>query len=448
MELTIIDFTFIVVYFILLIIIGFVVNKKESNEDFLISSRKLGLLSGISTINASKTGAIIMAYTALVFLYGVSAVWYFIGTLLGYLIFIPFAIKLYKQSEMKQYTLAEYFYKNYGKVTGNISNLLTIIIMLGFLIINLTAAATVFEFFTNISLLISAIIILSAILLYIILRGFKAVVKTDLVQYIAILGILIIIPIALLNLGNETLNLNINLFEIGAKNLFGFLLLGFLFPFASPELWQRLYALPNTKTLKKSILYSSLVYFIFGSLLTYIALLIRDTLPNIDPNIAFVNGLTQMLPAGLIGLTVVLLISAFMSSIDTYLYTASSAFVQNFMKEKNKDYIKKKIRITIFVFGIIGLILTILISNLVDSVYLTAFVVVLAIPTIITWIKPKIDNVILKFGFIIGMVVVLSLLPFEFLKETVDPGIILKGIGATLFGLFIGWLYSILKRKN
>ena len=115
---------------------------------------------------------------------------------------------------------------------------------------------------------------------------------------------------------------------------------------------------------------------------------------------------------------------------------------------KNKDYIKKKIRITIFVFGIIGLILTILISNLVDSVYLTAFVVVLAIPTIITWIKPKIDNVILKFGFIIGMVVVLSLLPFEFLKETVDPGIILKGIGATLFGLFIGWLYSILKRKN
>ncbi|MCA9460423.1 MAG: hypothetical protein KC550_07795, partial [Nanoarchaeota archaeon] len=421
MELTIIDFTFIVVYFILLIIIGFVVNKKESNEDFLISSRKLGLLSGISTINASKTGAIIMAYTALVFLYGVSAVWYFIGTLLGYLIFIPFAIKLYKQSEMKQYTLAEYFYKNYGKVTGNISNLLTIIIMLGFLIINLTAAATVFEFFTNISLLISAIIILSAILLYIILGGFKAVVKTDLVQYIAILGILIIIPIALLNLGNETLNLNINLFEIGAKNLFGFLLLGFLFPFASPELWQRLYALPNTKTLKKSILYSSLVYFIFGSLLTYIALLIRDTLPNIDPNIAFVNGLTQMLPAGLIGLTVVLLISAFMSSIDTYLYTASSAFVQNFMKEKNKDYIKKKIRITIFVFGIIGLILTILISNLVDSVYLTAFVVVLAIPTIITWIKPKIDNVILKFGFIIGMVVVLSLLPFEFLKETVDP---------------------------
>jgi Na+/proline symporter len=133
MELTSLDYSLIALYFLILIIIGIIVNRKESNEDFLISSRKLKLFSSISTINASKTGAIIMAYTAMVFHFGFSAAWYFIGTFIGFLVFIPFASKLYDQSDKKQYTLAEYFYKNYNKLTGQLSNILVIIIMVGFL---------------------------------------------------------------------------------------------------------------------------------------------------------------------------------------------------------------------------------------------------------------------------------------------------------------------------
>lgn len=446
MKLTNIDLIFMGIYFLLLIIIGIIVNRKQSNEDFLISNRNLSIYSGIATINASKTGAIIMAYTALVFLYDLSAIWYFFGTLLGYIFFLPFAIKLFKQSKKKQYTLAEYFYKNYGKINGNITNILTIIIMLGFLIINLIAASSVFNFFTQISFSISASIIIISILIYMILGGFKAVVKTDLVQYIAILFILIIIiPIALFNSQNisqsQIINtINFDLFQAGISTIIGFLLLGFLFPFASPELWQRIYAFADTKTLKKSIIYSSLIYFLFGSMLTYLALIIKTKLPHIDPNIAFISGLTQMLPIGLTGLSLILLISAFMSSIDTYIFTASSALILNFTNNKDKNTIKKRIKITMTIISFIALILTIIISDLVDSIYLTAFVVVLAIPTIVTYFNPNINKNILKGGFFLGLISVLIMLPFEFSKDIISPNIILKGIGTTIIGMIIVWI--------
>lgn len=446
MELATIDILFIVLYFFILIIIGFIVSRKETNEDFLISSRKVSLFSAISTINASKTGAVLVAYSSLVFLYGISAMWYFIGTIIGYLVFIPFAVRLFKQSDKKQYTLAEYFYKNYGSLPGKLSNVLSIILMIGFLIINLTAAASVFGYFTGMSFTMSTVIILIAIMIYVMLGGFKAVVKTDIIQYVSIIGIMIIIPIALFSSGFTTSNVSFNLFEAGGKNLFGFLLLGLLSPFASPELWQRIYSVPDVKTLKKSILFSSLIYLVFGVLLTTLALIIKNNFPNIDPNIGFVSGLSSMLPAGLIGLTVILLISAFMSSIDTYIFTAASGYVQNFMVSRNKTNVKNKIRIVSFIVGLLGFLVTISISDLVDSVYLTAFLVVLAIPTIVTWLNPKVNKKIIESGFLIGLFGITIQLFFEFSKEVIDPTFVLKGIGLSILGLIIGWIYSKIKK--
>ena len=112
MNLTSLDFILIIVYFIILILIGYLSSRKQNEEDFLIAERKLSAISTMATINASKTGSILMIFVALVYVWGFAAIWYFIGTVVGMLVFIPFALKLKENSKQRFYTLADYFKYN------------------------------------------------------------------------------------------------------------------------------------------------------------------------------------------------------------------------------------------------------------------------------------------------------------------------------------------------
>ena len=86
------DFLLIVIYFVSLILLGYFSSRKQGAEDFLIAERKLGKWSTMATINASKTGSILMTFVAFVYLWGVAALWYFIGVITGMLVFIPLLI--------------------------------------------------------------------------------------------------------------------------------------------------------------------------------------------------------------------------------------------------------------------------------------------------------------------------------------------------------------------
>ena len=159
------DLFLIFAYFVVLLIIGWRYSKRQSQEDFLIAERKLGAFSSMMTINASKTGSILMIFVALAYLWGFSAIWYFLGVVAGALLFIPFALRLRERSE-RYYTLADYFRHNYGRGASYFASLLTIFGMVGFLIVNLIASAKVFSFFTGWSFWLSSLIMVLIILCY------------------------------------------------------------------------------------------------------------------------------------------------------------------------------------------------------------------------------------------------------------------------------------------
>lgn len=446
MALVTLDYFVIILYFLILITIGYFTSRKQSSESFLISERKLGFLSGIATINATKTGAILLVFTALLYLYGFSAMWYFIGIVLGYLVFLPFAAMLYKKSGSQYYTLSDYFFHNYGKKASFFASLITLIIMIGFLIINLIAASKVFEFFTGLSFSLSAILVAGIILVYLLMGGFKAVVKTDILQYIAILFILVTFSV-ILSQGVSIPTSEWNLFGAGATNIIGFLLIGLLFPFASPDLWQRVYAFPNKTILKKSIFGSIVVFLIAAFVLTIVGLLVKVQLPNLDPDIALIHGFSQLLPIGLSGLAIVVFFAAFMSSIDTYVYTASSTLVQDFFRKLSKSGTVRMIRLAIFGFVVLGTSIAILLADLIQASFIfAAFVVVLAIPTIATWIKPKIKRTTLNTSFLVGITILILFIALDLIKDNLTPSIVIKGIGGSLLGLVLGSVISFFRR--
>ena len=436
------DLFLIFVYFFILLVIGWKYSKRQSQEDFLIAERKLGAFSSMMTINASKTGSILMIFVALVYLWGFSAMWYFVGVVIGALLFIPFALRLRERSE-RYYTLADYFRHNYGRTSSYFASLLTIFGMVGFLIVNLIASAKVFSFFTGWSFWLSSLIMVLIILCYLLLSGYKAVVATDILQYFAIMFIMVLLSFLLFN-GSLIPFSEWNLFSADIFSILGFFIVGILIPFASPDLWQRVYSARGKKELKKALIWSAVIYGVVAFLLTLIALTVKSIFPLIDPDTALIYGFANLLPAGLVGLSVVLLFSAMMSSIDTYIFTASSAIIQDFFsfsKEKTIKYMK----VVIFLLSIFAFLVSILIQDALIGTYIfIAFVMPLSVCVIASWINSRIKQRTILFGFIFGLVFSLGFMIKTLLEGNIEPSIVLVGIVGTIFGLLFGKIYNFI----
>ena len=443
--LTTLDFVFIFIYFGVLLLIGYWTSRRQNEEDYLIAERKLGTWSTMATMNASKSGSILMTFVALTYLWGFSAIWYFIGVIVGVFLFIPFALKLKEKEQGKYYTLADYFKHNYGKKSAYFASIISIFLMFGLAIINIIAGTKIFTFFTGWPFWVSAILMTFVILVYLLLGGFKAVAKTDILQYIAMIFIMGLLAFLLFN-GSIIPSSDWNFFVSDIGTLIGFFIIGIMFPFASPDLWQRVYSSKGKRELKNGLIISVIIYAFMALLLALIALTVKAQFPTIDPDLALIHGFANLLPAGLVGLAVVLLFAAIMSSLDTYIFTGASACIQDFFNWDKKEIVRN-IRKVIFGFTILGTLIAVFIQDLIIGSYtFVAFYSVLAIPVIATWIKSNIKQNSLIYGFILGALGTLLFLIFSLSKGEVTPTIVLAAIGSTTIGLFFGGLISLLRK--
>ncbi len=441
------DLFLIFSYFVILLYIGYRSSRGQSREDFLIAERKLGTWDTMMTLNASKTGAILMAFVAMMYLFGIASVWYFIGMILGAIIFIPFAIRLKRMSKGKYYTLADYFKYNYGKKTALLASALTIFIMFGFTVVNLMSASKIFVFFTGWSFWLCATLMTMVVLAYLLSGGYKAVAKTDVLQYLAIFFVMLVITFyaARVNLVPQSFG---NFFKVESTVLIGFFMAGITMTLAAPGLWQRVYSTKSEKTLKKGMLLSIPVYALVAFLLTILALVAKSNFPDIDPDLALIYSFKGLLPTGLVGLATVLLFAAIMSSLDTYIYAGASAIVQDYMKWNKKNAVRK-VRGSIIGLTLLAYLIAVLIGDLIIATYLfVSFSVILAIPVIATWIKKGVSSRALIYSMIFGILSNLLSLAYSLPKGEISPLIAIISIASSTLGLFVGAAVAFVKKKR
>jgi len=437
------DIALMIMYFVALLIIGYFTSKKQKDEDYLIADRKLNAWSTMMTLNATKTGSILILFTAFVYLWGFSAIWFFIGIISGVFLFIPFALKL-KEEDSRYYTLADYFRCNYGKKSAYFASVLTIFFMFGFLVVNLIAGAKIFTFFTGMSFWISSLIIMAIVLTYLVLSGYRAVVKTDVLQYFAIFFIMLILAVLLFS-GSLIPASEWNFFSADLITIIGFFIVGLFVPFASPEIWQRVYSAKGKKEVIRGFLGSIVPYGIVAFLLALIALTVKINFPDVNPDVALIHGFANMLPPGILGISLVLLFSAIMSTIDTYAFTAASSIVNDFVKSTRKDMVKR-MRIVITLVLILAVITAIAIQDLILGTYIfISLSMVLSVVVLATWIKKSIKQRSLLFGFIIGIMASLVFLIIGIVKGDVSPTIVVVSLIASVIGVVIGGIVSLFK---
>ncbi|HDS07030.1 MAG TPA: hypothetical protein ENO05_05325, partial [Bacteroides sp.] len=121
------DYLIIAFYFLVILIVGILTGKKQDREGFLLSGRKLKSLQATTTIFSSRIGAaILLTYTALVYLYGLGALWYFIGSIFGLFVFYFFGLKVKKMADEQHfYTLPDFFFFLKGRFAGYLATLIS-----------------------------------------------------------------------------------------------------------------------------------------------------------------------------------------------------------------------------------------------------------------------------------------------------------------------------------
>ncbi|MBI5584606.1 MAG: hypothetical protein HY892_12375 [Deltaproteobacteria bacterium] len=342
--------------------IGIFASRRESEEDFMIAGRSVAGIQMIATITAGIfDGALLSVYIAFVYQFGLSALWFVAGSALGFLIFRRYAERIKnKADEIKAYSMPEFYYRIYGKRVGLMFSLFLVVQFFLYLIVNFILSAKILaHLFPGLSHLACVAIGAGIILIYLLLAGFKAVIRTDFFQFL-LLFILCLTIFIFLAQGSEITPVDLNWESMGLGNVIGFLLLSALGIMVAPDFWQRSFAARDSKTLKAGFAFGALLLPLLAFFITVAGLATRHHFPSILAENALVTGISLLLPSGIKEFGLVLLFAVALSSADTVTFVVASIISRDLLNYSQKNKEKSARRITqIFMIIFVGLALII-----------------------------------------------------------------------------------------
>ncbi len=384
----------LVVYIAVMISIGFYTSRKnKSADDFMLGGRSVGgWLTAFSYGTTYFSAVVFIGYAGQFgWSYGVSAAWIgvgnaLLGSMLPWLILGKRTRLMTNQIQAK--TMPDYFGKRFDS-----DKLKTIAAAVVFIfLIPYTASVynglsrlfgMVFDLGDNgYVYIIIAMAVLSAI--YVILGGYSATALNDFFQgMIMLVGIITVVVCTLNGKGGfssavEQLaeiegqkNLG-TLFGPDPVNLFGVVILTSIGTWGLPQMVQKFYAIKNEQAIVKGTVISTIFalivaggsYFMGGFIRLYCT---TDTSDTSKAFIETVNGkpvydsmvpalLDTALPDMLIGLVVVLVLSASLSTLSSLVLTSSSTLTNDLIKPRVKNFSDKnqmtcmRILIAVFLF--------------------------------------------------------------------------------------------------
>ncbi len=334
----------------------------------MMADRKIAGFQVAATMSAGFfDGSTLAIYLAYVYQYGFSAIWLFIGLALGFLLLRKYAWRIrQKADKIKAYSMPEYFFRVFGKRNGLMFSFLLVIQFFLFLIVNLVISAKVLSAIFPIPYFVSVTIGGIIVLTYLLLAGFKAVVRTDFFQLIIMFVMSLSVGIFLFG-KTHIPSSEFNLGTLGFGNIMGFLILAGFGVMVAPDLWQRIFATKDEKNLRKGLAYAVIILPILAILISVVGLATKQFFPSIVPEDALVTGFSHLLPFGLKEFGMVLLYAVALSSSDTLTFVVSSIFtrdLKNYTSKYSDTSMRKLTRSFMILFIFLGTMVSIFYQNI------------------------------------------------------------------------------------
>jgi len=330
---------------IMLLSFGFFINKKliKNSNDFLYAGRNVGLAFSTATLIAAwVTGNTTMAAPEQGYTLGLIACFGYASAGLPLIIFAPLALRI-KKLMPNGCTSGDFIRIRFGKAVWGLYLLLSAWYFLGCLMTQAMAGGILLQALAGTPYLLGMLTIMLVCTIYTLKGGLKAVMATDYILSLLILGMLFITAVmAYTRFGAGDVYEGVMTLVPERMNLItsaGLMYLGSNFLFAAGEIfhsnqwWQRVYAAKESVAAKSFIL-SGLIWMtvpIVAGALAFVAISNNYVVPQV--NMVFPIVVSQLL--GPIGSVLVLIIiyAALASTVSSILTSSSNLIVQDIFKQ-------------------------------------------------------------------------------------------------------------------
>ena len=374
-----IDIIIIAVYLILIFSVGiFMRNHIHNFSSFMIAGQNLSLSLGVTSMLGTELGLITVMYNA-----QTGALQYFSAFHIGFFGFIVTLVVglsgfvVTKLRDMNVKSIPEFYGKRFGKKTRIVGAFLLVmggILNMGlFLNIGAKFIESIFGFDKSDQMLNTImIVLLILVLLYTMMGGMLSVVVTDYFQFIVLsLGLIFSVFYSIFLLGwtnifqtieNLSLVSAYNPFESkGSTYIYWQLILAFVSAVVWPTAITRALTMKDSNTIKKQYIWSSISFLIRFMIPCFIGICavvyFNESHIEIDSLSLMPQYLREILPIGVLGFVTAGMLSAFMSTHDSYLLCWSTIITNDIIEPLygKKISSKNKINISRFIILLLGL---------------------------------------------------------------------------------------------
>lgn len=375
-----IDSSIIVIFLCLNLLIGYLSSKHIVNfETFSVGNRSFSSFLIFCTLSASFIGG---GYTignaGKVFSQGLVYSFALLGFSLKEVL-----VSLYIAPQMDRFkdchSVGDMIGRQYGLGAKVITGILSVIVCGGILGAQVGALNAIIQVTLPITPLYGVLIGFAVLLVYASLGGMRAVVFTDVFQFMILaIGIPLTFFIGLHKVGGldavrSAVPEHYLHFLVTPSQWVFFILLFVTFIFGEtlvPPYVQRLFMAKSTDETRKGTLWSGLVSIPIFLLCGGIGLVAFTLNPEMKANEAFPLVVNQVLPVGAKGFVIAALLSIILSSAAGFLNAATVSFVNDlikpFSKRSDSKYFLKMARISTVIVGVIALTFALLIENVLD----------------------------------------------------------------------------------
>jgi len=378
------DWAVVGCYFIFLLWLGiYYSSNKNDNTDFILAGRKLSLPGFIATLVATWYGGI-LGVGENTYHYGIQT--WFIFALPYYIFGFLFAIFLAPRIRNLPYeSIPEHFHEHFGKKAGIMSAVL--ILILASPAPYILSLGILLQHTLQWSLTLSILFATAMSLVYVWLGGFRAVIKTDLFQFILMFsGFILLLIFSWKSTGSPASlvsRLPDHYFNPTGGNSIQYILVWFfiaMWTFIDPGFYQRTAAAKSPETARRGILISIGFWFIFDILTVTTGLYAAVLIPNQVATMAYPELASYILPPFIYGLFLVGLFSTIMSTIDSNGLISAITFGRDILMRIQEDdsslNSKKNIQKGLLVMAFVAVLLAVSIPSVVRLWYVIGSMIV------------------------------------------------------------------------
>jgi len=369
-------------------------DKAPSALDYLLMGRQLTLPLFVVTLVATWYGGI-FAVNEITFNYGIfnfvtqGVFWY-----VAYLIFAFFVAE--RLTRYSSYTLPDLTRQMFGPKAAKVSAVLTFCYIAP--VAYVLSLGMFLHMVFGISVLAGMIWGTLFVCLYSAWGGLRSVVFSDLVQFFVMCSsVAMVVVFSVHSFGGLTFlkaNLPASHFTLTGGNswlstlIWGFIALSTLI---DPSFYQRCFAARSPGIVKKGILISTLIWFLFDFCTTAGSLYARAVLPQAQPGQAYFFYALQLLPVGLRGFFVAGILSIILSTLNSFLFIASNTLSFDLLRKRFKNVVLSN-RISIFIVGAFSIALAQFFHGSFKEIWLVLgsyFSACLLVPIVLNYLSPN-----------------------------------------------------------